>query len=126
VEVFSFERKRPTQLNPLHFIYGDAWAEFDRLESRREKNAVSWVQYLVGLFITAVIPLSGIVLSKRHVWMIGIAWFFLILLDLGYKLLLRSRFINWQCPRCGTKWPGTAKEKDRACRVCALQLHQLS
>jgi hypothetical protein len=126
LSVFSFEHKPIARFEPTQFIYADAWREFDRLESRRERNAASWMRILVEVFLFAVIPLGGIVLSRRHVEMIAAAWAFLILIESAYRLRLRSQFVNWQCPRCHTKWPGTRTEKDSSCKTCALRLHQLT
>lgn len=125
MDVFSFERKPAAPSTTSHFVYADAWAAFDRLEARRARNAASWMRSLLEILLFGVIPLAGIVLSKRHFWMIGIAWALLVLTEVAYKLHLRSRFVNWQCPRCHAEWPGTKKEKDSVCRVCGLRLHQL-
>jgi hypothetical protein len=43
-----------------------------------------------------------------------------------YLLALRKRFRHWPCPRCKSEWPGNKKEKDPACRMCGLRLHQLA
>ncbi|MGC1107279.1 MAG: hypothetical protein WA876_12145 [Candidatus Acidiferrales bacterium] len=125
MDVFTFERKPIAPFATTHFIYADAWAEFDKLESRRDGNAASWMRRLVEVFIFTV-PLGGIVLAKRYIWMIATAWVFLMLLELGYRLRLKNQFLNWRCPHCRTKWPGTKEEKDSACRVCGLRLHQLT
>jgi hypothetical protein len=126
VNVFSFERKPAAPSATPHFIYADAWAAFDRLEATRTRNAASLMRSLLELLLFVVIPLAGIVLSKRHLWMIGIAWALLVLTEIAYRLHLRSRFVNWQCPRCHAEWPGTKNEKDPACRSCGLRLHQLA
>lgn len=108
----------------MHFIYDEAWAEFDKLESKRERNVISVALRSVELSF-AVVSLGGMVFLKGYRWEILAVWLFLFLLELGYKWRLRSQFVNWQCPRCRTKWPGTAQEKDSECSVCGLRLHQL-
>lgn len=105
-------------------MYDDAWAEFDKLESKRENNLASVTSRLAGILV-ALASLGSMVFLKRYRWEILIVLLLLLLLEEGYRWRLRNEFVNWQCPRCRSKWPGTAQEKESKCSVCGLLLHQL-
>jgi hypothetical protein len=124
LEVFTFDRRPHASPASTRFIYDDAWAEFDKLESKRERNAVSWARWLAEMSF-CLSSFAFAFFLKRYLWAIFAAWSFLFLLELGYRWRLRRQFMNWQCPRCGTKWPGTAQEKESTCNACGLRLHQL-
>ena len=124
MEVFSFNYRPRVSPAPIHFIYDEAWAEFDKLESKRERNAVSWARWLVEMSF-ALVSLGSMLFLKRYRLPILAVWLLLLLLETGYRFRLRNQFMNWQCPRCRAKWPGTTQEKESKCSSCGLRLHQL-
>ena len=124
MEVLSFNYRPYVSPAPTHFIYEDAWAEFDKLESKHQRNVLSWTRWLVEMSFWLA-SLGSMVFLKQHRWEILAAWLLLLLLETGYSFRLRHQFVNWQCPRCRTEWPGTKQEKEPKCSSCGLRLHQL-
>jgi hypothetical protein len=129
--MFSFGRKAdatfPTSDIQPYFPYADDWAKFDKLK----KGATTGGPFRlvcsaadISVFSIGAFGLHHF--SKRHGTMILMAWAALVTLDLFVATSARRRFAHWPCPRCQAEWPGTKTEKDRACNVCGLRLHQIS
>jgi hypothetical protein len=112
---------------PAYSPYADAWKEFDRLDKfmhgrgiyRHLRAAFEWLLFGGAGFL-------GITISKHHGGGIFAVWGMLIVFDLAVGAILKNRFKHWPCPRCHAEWPGTAKQKDPACKMCGLRLHQLT
>jgi hypothetical protein len=126
--IFSLASTPPTSAaaNParLYFPYEDAWKEYDKLyaaaQGRGEAGYVSWGLENICFATAALDPY----LSKKLKLLLILAWFLTSTLRLLSLYRARRRFPHWSCPRCGSEWPGTRTEKDRACKSCGLHLYQ--
>jgi hypothetical protein len=130
MDIFSFERT-PRALSsassaPQYFPYAAAWKEFDRLQKAiHHGGPVRFALSVLELTLLSVGTL-GLHVNKESKLTILIGWVALAALGFFRSVNGRRRFFNWQCPRCHGEWPGSKTEKDRACKVCGLHLHQLS
>jgi hypothetical protein len=130
--IFSFEsRPRSTFLqsdSETYSPYAGAWKEFDRLqESVRGGGKLAVVRRVFAFLIT----LSGLgIIEIRHskgaMYFVLLAFGVILLFEIVYRFTMRNRFLHWPCPRCRSEWPGDKNEKDRACKVYGLRLHQFS
>jgi hypothetical protein len=108
--------------------YAEAWKEFDKLQKRAKQGGAAWWVHLVT---GNLLPLLGggafgITAWKGHKAYVFAAFSALVIWTIFKGMSDRRRFAEWPCPRCHSVWPGTKTEKDSACKVCGLRLHQLS
>jgi hypothetical protein len=128
-DIFSFDRKpaaayATSDIAP-YLPYADAWKKFDKLQLevkgrgtfRLIRSAGDIVLYSIGAF--------SLHRFSKHNWLlILMGWGALVALDLVIATSAKRRFAHWPCPRCHSEWPGNKTDKDRACKVCGLRLHQ--
>jgi hypothetical protein len=117
----------PVHLAAARSPYADAWNEFDKLQKRAKQGGGAWWIHIV----TNLLPLLGGGLFGLAVWKNHKEYVIAAFIGLVLLMALRARsdqrrFVEWPCPRCHAVWPGSKKEKDPACKVCGLRLHQLS
>ncbi|HEV2489789.1 MAG TPA: hypothetical protein VGT03_08270 [Candidatus Acidoferrales bacterium] len=123
----SIEGPLRIPMPPPYAPYAEAWKEFDRLDRIvHNRGPYRWVRSLLEYFIFGGAGLFGLNLwkSQRPAVIAGVVaclilWYFV-------TKLFQNRYENWPCPRCHSVWPGTKEEKDPACKVCGLRLHQLA
>jgi hypothetical protein len=130
MDIFSFERTSSTPSASFatrqYFPFESAWKEFDRLhQTIHHGGPVRFALSVLELALLSVGTL-GLHVSKESKLIILIGWVALAALGLFRFVDGRSRFLHWECPRCHSEWPSSKDEKDRACKVCGLRLHQLS
>ena len=130
MDIFSFERAARTSSAPSparqYYPYESAWKEFDKLCKTIHDGGP--IRFAVSLFELALLSAgtSRLHLREEGKFAILLGGVALSALGLFRWFNRRSRFLYWACPRCHSEWPGGNGEKDRACKVCGLRLHQLS
>jgi hypothetical protein len=130
--IFSFERQ-PVATSTIsdtapYFRFADARKEFDTLQKTVQgggklsvvRHFAELLLFLLGAGVVEFHPSNG---AAR---MIGIGFGAILIAEFFHWFTMRRRFQHWPCPRCNNEWPGNKKEKDHACKVCVLRLHQLS
>jgi len=130
--IFSFERQPvitsvPSDTEP-YFPFAEAWKEFDTLQKTvRGGGKLSIIRHLAEfvLFLTSF-GLIEFRPSKGVARLIAISFAVIMVAEFFHWFMMRRRFQHWPCPRCNSEWPGNKNEKDGACKVCGLRLHQLS
>jgi hypothetical protein len=129
-DLFSFERATRSVSARLpaqqHFPYENAWKEFERLHKTAQGGGPLRVVVRIFEFSISVVGIYGFHLTKGSKLIIFACLGAAGVAELFYWINGRKRFLDWQCPRCHSEWPGTKNEKDRACRACGLRLHQMS
>lgn len=106
--------------------YEEAWKEFDKLDKAvKGHGRTKWIRTAFDLILVGGSGL-GLKFWHQNRDLVMILWASYVGLGLAYMQIMKSRFEHWQCPRCQAEWPGTKEEKDSACRVCGLRLHQLA
>ena len=116
------------QLAAARAPYAQAWKEFDKLQKRAKQQGVGW---WLHMFSNLIYPLLGGGAFGVAFWKGHKAYVFAVVVGLAILAILkgfsdRHRFAEWPCPRCHSVWSGTKTEKDSACRVCGLRLHQMA
>jgi len=121
LEVFSFNYRPRVSPAPTHFIYHEAWAEFDRIESRRERNALSLTLRFVELSF-AVASLGAMVFLKHYRWPILVVWTF----SLGVRpqVVSAKSIRELAMSALSDKVAGNSSGESK-CTSCGLRLHQL-
>lgn len=114
-------------IRPEQFLYADNWKEFDKLQKAVKNGGAP--QLVRTVFDLAIFG-SGLFgvhhYAKKYTLLLFMIWGVLVVVGLLRWPSLKSRFVHWPCPRCHGEWPGTKTEKDPACKVCGLRLHQMS
>jgi hypothetical protein len=116
------------QVEAARAPYAEAWKKFHKLQKSVKRRGEGWWIHLV---IGNLLPLLGggafgVALLKSHKLYVIIAVVALIFWGVFKGISDRREFAEWPCPRCHAVWPGTKTEKDPACKVCGLRLHQMS
>ena len=112
---------------PEQLLYAENWKEFDKLRKAVKSHGAP---QLVRTFFDLVLFGSGLFglhhYAKKYTLLVLMIWGALAVVGLLRWPNLKNRFLHWPCPRCHSEWPGTKTEKDPACKVCGLRLHQMS
>jgi len=106
--------------------YAEAWKRFDKLNAAvHGRGPFRWIR---GVFELVLFGGAGVGLKFWHNnrLLVSLLWPCYLGFGFAYMQVIKRRFRHWQCPRCHAEWPGTKNEKDSACRVCGLRLHQLA
>lgn len=107
--------------------YADAWKKFDRLEQVASRGGPYQRFFRIfEWFLFGGAGLFGIKVWRHHTATAAIAFMAVFVLDYLFASRMKNRYRDWPCPRCHAVWPGTKTEKDPACKVCGLRLHQMS
>ena len=127
-DIFSFDRKpetaHPTSDIAPYLPYADDWKKFDKLQLEvKGRGGFHWVRAAFDFFVYTVTAFGVHHFSKNDRLTIvvtgGVA-----VVSLMRGKSAKQRFLHWPCPRCHSEWPGNKTDKDRACKVCGLRLHQ--
>lgn len=106
--------------------YAEAWKEFDRLQTSARGRGVLGSVAVLGDFALGSLGILEVTMDKKTGFAILFGWLSLRLLQVLRQDQLKRRFQHWLCPRCHAEWPGTKTEKENACKMCGLRLHQIS
>jgi hypothetical protein len=127
--IFTLDRPigtSATSLPPDQFLpYAKAWKEFDKLENAANRGGMAgWMRWGIDLSLGAVAMFQPYAF-KGHKPTLAALWFGASAIAILYSLHAKRRFQHWPCPRCHSEWPGDKTQKDRACKMCGLHLHQM-
>jgi hypothetical protein len=129
-DIFSLERRpRPSIITSTaepFSPYAEAWKEFDKLQKWSKGEGLPRLVRFAFEILTfggAAFASSQTKGTKR-----GFFLFYCgaLIAEAIHSMIRRQRFAHWPCPRCHAEWPGTKTEKESACGVCRLRLHQLT
>jgi hypothetical protein len=109
-----------------YFPYAAACKEFDKLSKRTRGGGPAALILKVIELLALGIGAFSVHLMKGPKLIVFIVWIALTIFAIFQWINGRWRFLHWARPRCQSEWSGTKDEKDRACRVCGLRLHQMS
>jgi len=129
--IFSLGQQRASSAPPGYEPYlpfADAWKEFDKLDTAVHGRGRLYVARRIteSLIFLLGLGASGFHPSRRFMHIIGVVLTVVVIAEFLLWYTAKTRFKHWTCPRCHSEWPGEKNEKDRACKVCGLRLHQLS
>ena len=112
---------------PEQLLYADKWKEFDKLQKAVKSHGAP---QLARTFFDLMIFGSGLFgvhhYAKKYTLLLFVIWGVLSVVGLLRWPNVKNQFPHWPCPRCHGESPGTKTEKNPACKVCGLRLHQMS
>jgi hypothetical protein len=128
-DIFSFDRKQAasyatSDIAP-YLPYADTWKKFDKLQLEvKGRGGYRWVRAAFDFLVYTVTVFGLHHFSKNNRLTIVMAGAVLTVFGLLRGKSAKDRFLHWPCPRCHSEWPGDKTDKDPACKVCGLRLHQ--